>query len=787
MMQRTGETSSRSGISTRILVVVIVTGIVLYRLLISTLNAQAMRQMQQLTGNVRTQLDRYRNDSAVSAWWLAGHPDVIRAVEKGETNVLKTIPRDILDRAGLSRVTVWDSAGTCLVDEPAGVVPKGRASDPGSIAREALQGRAVSGVEENSVTTNIVLRAACPVLSEGRRLGAVRVEMNVFGSHAFVDGIGRQFDLVCSVFMGTTRISTTIVEEGKRVIGTTLTNKAIIRDVLEGGGESVGRTRVMGREYDAVYWPLKDVQGRTIGLIGIGKDREGVELIAHRVAAGLGILGAALWLWSLWFRRAFRLRSLVLLLSLPALIMVTALTGVLLYRDLHATILSGFDRKMLALNTTVASCVDGDELVRVLDKADPKSMEFLRFARPLREIMRRKEITYLYTFTLGGTKDITYLVDASPGEDFCAIGAEENVPPQNLEGLRRVVRDGVPYIGGIQQYERWGLLKVSAAPVLGADGRVRALSGVDINISVINQKTRVAIFQLLGLGALSLVLAALISWRIARRLVGPIATVKDGALRVAAGQYVHQITVSEPRELQILAGSFNRIAQAIDKAIETAVHNNEKVESARRLDELGKLIGSESGLGQTRQMVWRWVGGRPDCNNVSGCLVEGDQSLIWDGGIGKNVLDAVTLRNRVVYIARLIAQEKGIWEAALELRRLFPDNMKAVFAVDTDRGIVRVTSDGACPAMVILPSGELNRIVLRSGAETHLEQGHLLVLILPAVHADLPDLSQLLQKSSGDSNAAKLDILERMLIQDGPSETGRTPPLIVLLSRKNPI
>ena len=66
--------------------------------------------------------------------------------------------------------------------------------------------------------------------------------------------------------LGDTRVSTTILKDGKRAIGTKMTNQQVLDTVLTQGGTFEAEIKLLGRDYFTVYWPIRDPQGKISGM-----------------------------------------------------------------------------------------------------------------------------------------------------------------------------------------------------------------------------------------------------------------------------------------------------------------------------------------------------------------------------------------------------------------------------------------------------------------------------------------------------------------------------------------
>lgn len=72
----------------------------------------------------------------------------------------------------------------------------------------------------------------------------------------------------------------------------------------------------------------------------------------------------------------FRLRNLILLLMVPALLVQVLIIARWNYGDLRDAIMRGFDRKLLAISTVTASFIDGNEQRKILDLVQPRGAAF---------------------------------------------------------------------------------------------------------------------------------------------------------------------------------------------------------------------------------------------------------------------------------------------------------------------------------------------------------------------------------------------------------------------------
>ena len=135
--------------------------------------------------------------------------------------------------------------------------------------------------------------------------------------------------------------------------------------------------------------------------------------------------------------------------------------------------------------------------------------------------------------------------------------------------------------------------------------------GADVEVSLIEQKTRQALIELLIVGVASLLAAAGVAVIITNRLRRPLRQIKTTALDVAAGNYARRISIDSPTEAHDLAESFNQMAgsleanmQALQSSIQDLLRNRNRYELGRRLGGPHDLATALHGLAGVT-VTWR--------------------------------------------------------------------------------------------------------------------------------------------------------------------------------------
>lgn len=92
-----------------------------------------------------------------------------------------------------------------------------------------------------------------------------------------VDSIKNNAHVQCTIFLDNTRVATTIIgENNKRAVGTTA-DKNVVEKVLNKGNEFIGDVKIIEKDYDTMYVPIKDGNGTNVGMFFIGIEKSTID------------------------------------------------------------------------------------------------------------------------------------------------------------------------------------------------------------------------------------------------------------------------------------------------------------------------------------------------------------------------------------------------------------------------------------------------------------------------------------------------------------------------------
>ena len=248
-------------------IIISVTG---YFILSRHMNEQAEKEVIVASQVVESHRNLLKNKVLMTASLMANNPSVAAAVKEGKSDFLQQLAKTIVKEQEGMLITIAGKDGN--------VIARGHSDKKGDSVlnqinvKKALSGEISTGIEEGTVV-KLSLRAGYPVKVGGEIVGSITTGVNLSSDNTFVDAMKKELGAECTIFHNDMRVSTTIMKDDKRVTGTKMDNPAVIDTVLTKGRTFYNVNTIMGKSYDTVYWPLAGADGKTIGMLFIGKDR----------------------------------------------------------------------------------------------------------------------------------------------------------------------------------------------------------------------------------------------------------------------------------------------------------------------------------------------------------------------------------------------------------------------------------------------------------------------------------------------------------------------------------
>jgi methyl-accepting chemotaxis protein len=195
--------------------------------------------------------------------WFESSPSFAESLQRGDRNTAIELGKKAMESFGVDFFTITDQKGNVFI----------RAHEPEKygdsiinqqVIQSALKGQMTVYLEDGALV-KYSIRAGTPLRDKsGNIIGAITIGY-ILSDERFVDEIKKILHSEVSVFAGTTRIATTILQNGKRITGTEITDRAVISAVLEKGETFLHETYINGENFFAFYSPLKNPDGKITG------------------------------------------------------------------------------------------------------------------------------------------------------------------------------------------------------------------------------------------------------------------------------------------------------------------------------------------------------------------------------------------------------------------------------------------------------------------------------------------------------------------------------------------
>ncbi len=221
---------------------------------------------------------------------IASNKDIVDAITARNADSLRPLLVQAMKISGAHFITVSDEKGVVIArshSDKAGDTVANQAN-----VVKALAGETNVGIEPGTVV-KFSLRAGCPVRVDGKIVGVVTIGISL-AEPEFVDKVKSFTDLENTIFEQDTRLITTIMKDGKRVVGTKMDNPKVLDTVLAKGEMFIAQNLILGKPFVTAYWPIRDPHGKISGMFFVGKPLEVVETAKKKVSMAVLAVTAVL-------------------------------------------------------------------------------------------------------------------------------------------------------------------------------------------------------------------------------------------------------------------------------------------------------------------------------------------------------------------------------------------------------------------------------------------------------------------------------------------------------------
>ena len=256
-------------------------------------DSSAQKELDMSSGSMQEIVDDALRAQQGYGDFLEADREFAEAIAMGDAAAVKARAAKFLDSPMVDLVTVCDASGK--------VIARGHSDKAGDVLGESRrsawvplrEGRRITGIEPGNVVL-LTLATGVPIRSGNTVVGVAILGMDL-SSGDLVGRIKAATSAECTIFLGDTRASTTVIRDGKPFVGTRLGNQAIQDAVLRDGKKTRTRNLIGGAEYDTIYWPWQDMDGKNAGMFFVGLSRADITAVQTRAivvfAACGGVIG----------------------------------------------------------------------------------------------------------------------------------------------------------------------------------------------------------------------------------------------------------------------------------------------------------------------------------------------------------------------------------------------------------------------------------------------------------------------------------------------------------------
>ncbi|WP_241762309.1 methyl-accepting chemotaxis protein [Anoxybacillus flavithermus] len=101
-------------------------------------------------------------------------------------------------------------------------------------------------------------------------------DIKINGNESVIDYVKEVVNADSTIFLNDERVTTTIVKDGERQVGTKADPK-VVHEVIEKGNDYIGEANVLGESYVTSYLPIKNDRNEVIGMFFVGMPKHVVN------------------------------------------------------------------------------------------------------------------------------------------------------------------------------------------------------------------------------------------------------------------------------------------------------------------------------------------------------------------------------------------------------------------------------------------------------------------------------------------------------------------------------
>ena len=280
------EKTSKRDIPIAIKLLAVIAGIVIFGTIgatIITLNIfdrgitnDVKNSLEYTSKGVQTTFTDWQTSLTAYTKMIAMNSELQEGLEDDDSGAIQSVLSETKKNIFIGFIAVTDTTGTVVSGGGVNIRTGANLRSLYTVS-SALQGRSATAFDGID-SFDYALYASSPIESDGRVIGSVTMGVDLVGNSDYntVNTIKNSYNVDSTIFKGNTRLASTV----NGVVGSTLSDQEVARQVFQQGGIFKDFTTIQGQKYYAIYWPLKS--GDTItGMCFIAKSMAVIQSVTQ--------------------------------------------------------------------------------------------------------------------------------------------------------------------------------------------------------------------------------------------------------------------------------------------------------------------------------------------------------------------------------------------------------------------------------------------------------------------------------------------------------------------------
>ncbi len=251
--------------------------------------------------------------------------------------------------------------------------------------------------------------------------------------------------------------------------------------------------------------------------------------------------------------------------------------GVLVYSTVSDDMLDSSRENTRCIAVAAAKIINGD-LHDELEPGDEDTQVYQSYLESLRKCKNETGVLYMYTLKPLNKEFVQFVVDTDESEMQGLIGDEYEISDMMVEALA-----GKDVVSEEPTYDEYGEYFSAFAPIFNEAGKVVAIVGVDLELSVVDGNLSVLRNIIILIAGVSFVISVVIGLILSKSIGRNLNTVnmKINEVVYSDGDLTKLIKVSSGDELELMADSLNAFLSRLHDIVTQIVSAGENINDSQ--------------------------------------------------------------------------------------------------------------------------------------------------------------------------------------------------------------